>query len=75
MTKLSSNFQWTKFVGLASQWAIALIVLMYSGRYIDQKFMSAGSKPMFIWILPFLFIILSLLRIIRDTKKKSDDLE
>jgi hypothetical protein len=25
---------------------------------------------MFIWILPFLFIILSLFRIIRDTKTK-----
>jgi hypothetical protein len=70
MTKLPSNFQWTKFAGIASQWAIALMALMYFGRYIDGKYLGAGSKPMFIWILPFLFIILSLYRIIRDTKTK-----
>lgn len=65
-----SNFQWTKFAGLASQWAIALITLMYFGRYIDRKYLSVGTKPMFIWILPFLFILLSLFRIIKDTKNK-----
>ena len=65
-----SNFQWTKFAGLASQWAIALIVLMYFGRYIDRKYLHVGAKPMFIWILPFLFILLSLYRIIKDTKNK-----
>lgn len=70
MTKIPSNFQWTKFAGIASQWAIALIALMYFGRYIDGKYLATGSKPMFIWILPFLFIVLSLFRIIRDTKTK-----
>jgi membrane protein DedA with SNARE-associated domain len=75
MTKLPSNFQWTKFAGLASQWAIALIALMYFGRYLDGEYLSVSSKPMFIWILPFLFILLSLCRIIRDTKKKSDDVK
>ena len=66
----SSNFQWTKFAGLASQWAIALIALMYLGRYIDRKYLLVSAKPMFIWILPFLFILLSLFRIIKDTKNK-----
>lgn len=65
-----SNFQWTKFAGLASQWAIALVGLMYFGKYIDHKFLKAGSKPIFIWVLPFSFILISLIRIVRDTKNK-----
>jgi hypothetical protein len=65
-----SNFQWTRFAGLASQWAIALIALMYFGRYLDRKLLSVDAKPLFIWVLPFLFILFSLLRIIKDTKNK-----
>ncbi len=70
MTKLPSNFQWTKFAGLASQWAVALIILMYVGKYFDQHWLSPNAKPIFIWILPFLFILLSLFKIIRDTQAK-----
>lgn len=65
-----SNFQWSKFAGLASQWAIALLVFMYLGKYIDQKWFKDFAKPIFIWLLPFLFILFSLIRIVRDTKTK-----
>lgn len=69
-SNLPSNFQWTRFAGLASQWAVALIALMYLGKYIDRKYFEVGSKPVFIWVLPFLFILFSLFKIIRDTKNK-----
>jgi hypothetical protein len=63
------NIQWGKFAGLASQWAITLTVLIFSGKYIDQK--TGSSKPLFLWILPSIFIVFSLFKIVRDTQLKS----
>ena len=65
------GFQWMKFAGLASQWAIALIVLLYLGKYIDGKHFFNRQFPLFIWILPFLFILISLIDIIKKTNAKS----
>jgi hypothetical protein len=31
------DFQWTKFAGLASQWAVALSILLFLGKYLDKK--------------------------------------
>jgi hypothetical protein len=67
--KITSNIQWAKFAGLASQWAIALTILIFLGRYIDQKMNQL--EPLFLWILPSLFIVFSLFKIVRDTQIKS----
>jgi hypothetical protein len=65
----NSNIQWGKFAGLASQWAIVLTLLIFLGKFIDQKFERAS--PLFLWILPSLFIVFSLFKIVRDTQLKS----
>jgi hypothetical protein len=65
------DFQWTKFAGLASQWAVALIILLFLGKYIDKKDFFKINTPLFIWLLPFIFIILSLFDIIKKTNAKS----
>jgi hypothetical protein len=65
------DFQWTKFAGLASQWAVALIILLFLGKYIDKKDSFKINTPLFIWLLPFIFIILSLFDIIKKTNAKS----
>jgi membrane protein DedA with SNARE-associated domain len=65
------QFQWTKFAGLASQWAVALILLLFAGKYLDKQHFFSIQIPLFIWLLPFLFIIISLLDIIKKTNKKS----
>jgi hypothetical protein len=64
-----NQIQWGKFAGLASQWAIVLTILIFSGKYIDQK-MDRGT-PLFLWMLPSFFIVFSLFKIVRDTQLKS----
>jgi len=65
----NSNIQWGKFAGLASQWAIVLTLLIFLGKFIDQKL--ERVSPLFLWILPSLFIVFSLFKIVRDTQLKS----
>jgi hypothetical protein len=69
MKNKTEQNQWGKFAGLASQWAIILTILIYLGKYIDQKMGMVG--PLFLWILPSLYIIFSLFKIVRDTQLKS----
>jgi F0F1-type ATP synthase assembly protein I len=65
----NSNIQWGKFAGLASQWAIVLTILIFLGKLIDQKL--ERTSPLFLWVLPSLFIVFSLFKIVRDTQLKS----
>lgn len=67
--KIPSNIQWAKFAGLASQWSVALTLLIFSGKYIDQTLNQI--EPLFLWVLPSLFIVFSLFKIVRDTRIKS----
>jgi len=64
----TNQIQWGKFAGLASQWAVALTLLIFLGKYIDQKM--GRMAPLFLWILPSLFIVFSLFKIVRDTQLK-----
>ena len=54
-----------KYSSLGTQLLIGLLILLYVGKKLDVYF---NVKPMFIWILPFLFILFSLIKIIKDTK-------
>jgi hypothetical protein len=69
MKNKTDQIQWGKFAGLASQWAVALTLLIFLGKYIDQKMERVA--PLFLWILPSLFIVFSLFKIVRDTQQKS----
>jgi hypothetical protein len=69
MKNKTDQIQWGKFAGLASQWAIVLTILIFLGKYLDQKM--AREAPLFLWILPSLFIVFSLFKIVRDTQLKS----
>ena len=69
MKNNTNQIQWGKFAGLASQWAVALTLLIFLGKYIDQKL--GKATPLFLWILPSLFIVFSLIKIVRDTQLKS----
>lgn len=68
MKSNTNQIQWGKFAGLASQWAVALTLLIFLGKYIDQKMERVA--PLFLWILPSLFIVFSLFKIVRDTQHK-----
>ena len=67
------GFVLSKFAGLASQWAVALAALLFLGRYFDQKHWIPIKMPLFIWLLPFLFIVISLIDIVKETNTKSGD--
>ncbi len=69
MKNNTNQIQWGKFAGLASQWAVALTLLIFLGKYIDQKMERVA--PLFLWILPSLFIVFSQFKIVRDTQHKS----
>jgi phosphatidylserine synthase len=69
MKNKTNQMQWGKFAGLASQWAIVLTILIFLGKYMDQKMERVA--PLFLWILPSLFIVYSLFKIVRDTQLKS----
>lgn len=69
MKNKTNQMQWGKFAGLASQWAIVLTILIFLGKYMDQKM--GRVAPLFLWILPSSFIVFSLFKIIRDTQLKS----
>jgi hypothetical protein len=69
MNNKIDQIQWGKFAGLASQWAIILTLLMFLGKYMDQKMERVA--PLFLWILPSLFIVFSLFKIVKDTQLKS----
>ena len=62
----------SKYAGLASQWAVALAALLFLGKYLDQKHWVPIKMPLFIWLLPFLFIIISLIDIVKETNTKSE---
>jgi hypothetical protein len=69
MKNNTNQIQWGKFAGLASQWAVALTLLIFLGKYIDQKL--GRVDPLFLWVLPSIFIVFSLIKIVRDTQLKS----
>ncbi len=71
-TPISENkTAWTKFAGLASQWAVALILLLLLGKFLDKKHFFNINGPLFVWVLPFVFIIISLIDVIKKTNTKS----
>jgi uncharacterized membrane protein len=67
----NNGIGWLKFAGLASQWAIALVALMFLGKYFDHQHWVPIKMPIFIWVLPFVFIIFSLVNLIKETNSKS----
>ena len=56
-------------LGLCLIMASGCVSNNYLDRHIDQKM--ARVVPLFLWILPSLFIVFSLFKIIRDTQLKS----
>jgi hypothetical protein len=60
---------WVKYSSLGTQLIIGLIILLYLGKKLDHFF---DFKSIFVWILPFLYILFTLYKIIKDTKPGTD---
>jgi hypothetical protein len=56
------------YSGLAIQLIAILGCTVYAGNYMDKWIKS--NSPLFIWILPLLFIAGMMIKVIKDTSKK-----
>lgn len=63
-----NNFSLLQYAGLAMQWIVLLVIAVYIGKWVDEKWMH--NAPLFIWILPLLGLAGLLVKLIRDTSKK-----
>ena len=57
-----------KYAGLATQLLIGLGLFLYAGMKIDNWL--NFSMPIAVWVLPLLFIISIIIKIVIDTGKK-----
>jgi hypothetical protein len=62
------NNQLLKYAGLAMQFAIAIGLAVFIGIKIDNYL--ALKTPMLTWVLPLLFIIVIIYKIVQDTSPK-----
>jgi hypothetical protein len=59
-----------EYAGLSAQFAVGTAVTVYSGIWLDGKL--GFHKPVFTWLLPLIFIIGMLYKIIKDNTTKKD---
>ena len=64
----NNNQSLLKYAGLATQFAIAIGLAVFIGIKMDGWL--ALKNPMLVWILPLLFIIAIIFKIIKDTAPK-----
>jgi len=57
-----------RYMGLATQFFVSIGVGLWLGSIIDDYF--SIKAPLFIWVLPLLIVVSSLIKIIIDTNKK-----
>ena len=57
-----------QYAGLAAQLAAGILLAVYGGIRVDKWV--GFTIPIFIWLLTLLFLIIMMLKAIRDTSKK-----
>jgi F0F1-type ATP synthase assembly protein I len=57
-----------RYMGLATQFFVSIGIGLWVGLKLDDYI--SFSTPVFIWILPLLIVVSSLIKIIIDTNKK-----
>ena len=57
-----------QYAGLAAQLAAGILLAVYGGIGFDKRM--GFTIPIFIWLLPLLFLIIMIVKVIRDTSKK-----
>ncbi len=58
---------WQKYLGLGTQLIAGLMIALFIGKKGDEYM---HWKQLLIWILPSVFILYTLVRIIKDTQPK-----
>ncbi len=57
-----------QYASIGAQLAAGLLVFVFIGKWIDSKI--RFSFPIFIWLLPLIFIIGMIIKAVRDTSTK-----
>lgn len=67
MNKNNNNLLW-RYAGLATQFLVGIGLFLFVGLKLDEwlKF----KMPVAVWVLPLLFIVVVIVKIIRDTGNK-----
>jgi len=59
-----------QYASLGSQLLAGLLITVFAGKWIDGKL--HFSFPILIWLLPLIFIVGMILKVINDTSKKKN---
>ena len=67
MNKNNNNLLW-RYAGLATQFLVGIGLFLFAGLKLDDwlKF----KMPVAVWVLPLLFIIVVIVKIVRDAGNK-----
>lgn len=60
-----------QYASIGAQIIAGLLLFIFTGKWIDSKL--NWSFPVFIWLLPLIFIIGTTIKVIKDTSKKRDE--
>jgi hypothetical protein len=58
-----------RYLGLVSQLFVIIVIFLFIGKKIDAFL--HFEKPWFIWILPLVIIIFTLIKLVVETSKNS----
>jgi hypothetical protein len=59
-----------QYASIGTQILAGLLIFIFAGRWIDGKL--HFSFPLLIWLLPLLFIISMIMKVIKDTSNKKN---
>ena len=68
---ISNKSLLVQYASIGAQIVAGLLLFIFVGKWIDSKL--NWSFPVFIWLLPLIFIIGTMIKAIRDTSKKRNE--
>ena len=71
MATKQPNNQLLKYAGMATQFFVAIGLGLYVGKKLDKLF--SFTKPILIWVVPLLLIIVSIYKVAKETAPKKNN--
>jgi putative effector of murein hydrolase LrgA (UPF0299 family) len=59
-----------QYASIGAQLFAGIFIFVFAGKWLDSKLHL--PFPVFIWLLPLIFIIGMMIKVIKDTSKKKD---
>jgi len=72
MTEVKSNKKLLlQYLGFAFQMIVALAISIFAGRWIDHQL--GFISPLLIWVLPLVTIVATIIKVIKETSKNTNE--